>query len=116
MNRVEEGTRIAREVGSPNVSVMADFFHMNIEEADLHATLRLLREGRLIPVPPTDRQTTAGRARLRPSHPPARHPCAPQPAQCLRLGPVCPSVNGRSYEVASTEMVYDLPGSGRVVK
>src|SRR5215218_9227358 len=33
MNRVEEGTRIAREVGSPNVSVMADFFHMNIEEA-----------------------------------------------------------------------------------
>jgi len=40
MNRIEEGTRIAREVGSPNVSVMADFFHMNIEEADLHATLR----------------------------------------------------------------------------
>ena len=40
MNRVEDGARIAREVGSPNVSVMADFFHMNIEEADLHATLR----------------------------------------------------------------------------
>jgi len=40
MNRVEEGARIAREVGSPNISVMADFFHMNIEEADLHETLR----------------------------------------------------------------------------
>lgn len=40
MNRVEEGVRVAREVGSPNVSVMADFFHMNIEEADLHATMR----------------------------------------------------------------------------
>jgi sugar phosphate isomerase/epimerase len=40
MNRVEEGVRVAREVGSPNVSVMADFFHMDIEEADLHETLR----------------------------------------------------------------------------
>jgi sugar phosphate isomerase/epimerase len=40
MNRVEEGVHIAREVGSPNVSVMADLFHMNIEEADLQQTLR----------------------------------------------------------------------------
>jgi sugar phosphate isomerase/epimerase len=40
MNRVEEGVRVAQEVGSPNISVMADLFHMNIEEADLHQTLR----------------------------------------------------------------------------
>jgi sugar phosphate isomerase/epimerase len=44
MNRVEQAAAIARRVGSPNVAVMADFFHMNIEEADLHTALRENRD------------------------------------------------------------------------
>jgi sugar phosphate isomerase/epimerase len=44
MNRVGEAAALARRVGSPNVAVMADFFHMNIEEADLHAALRENRD------------------------------------------------------------------------
>lgn len=34
VNRVEQGAAIARAVG-PEIGVMADFFHMNIEEADI---------------------------------------------------------------------------------
>lgn len=34
VNRVEQGAEIARAVG-PEIGVMADFFHMNIEEADI---------------------------------------------------------------------------------
>jgi sugar phosphate isomerase/epimerase len=34
INRVEQGAEIAREAGEP-VATMADFFHMNIEEADI---------------------------------------------------------------------------------
>jgi sugar phosphate isomerase/epimerase len=44
MNRVEEGAAIARRVNSPNVAVMADFFHMSIEEADINAALRENRD------------------------------------------------------------------------
>lgn len=39
VNRVEQGVAIAAEVG-PEVGVMADFFHMQIEEVDLAAALR----------------------------------------------------------------------------
>ncbi len=41
VNRVEQGAAIAAEVGSAaEVGVMADFFHMNIEEADIAAAIR----------------------------------------------------------------------------
>lgn len=39
VNRVGQGAEIAREVGKP-VAVMADFFHMNIEEADIATSIR----------------------------------------------------------------------------
>lgn len=39
VNRVEQGAEIARETGEP-VAVMADFFHMNIEEADIATAIR----------------------------------------------------------------------------
>jgi sugar phosphate isomerase/epimerase len=39
VNRLEQGAAIAAEVG-PAVGVMADFFHMNIEEADIPASIR----------------------------------------------------------------------------
>jgi sugar phosphate isomerase/epimerase len=39
VNRVEQGAAIAAEVG-PEIGVMADFFHMNIEEADIAASIR----------------------------------------------------------------------------
>ncbi|HID96213.1 MAG TPA: sugar phosphate isomerase/epimerase [Candidatus Latescibacteria bacterium] len=32
MNRIEDAVRIAKRINSPAVKVMADFFHMNIEE------------------------------------------------------------------------------------
>lgn len=38
VNRLEQGAAIAQEVG-PEIGVMADFFHMNIEEADIAASL-----------------------------------------------------------------------------
>jgi len=40
MNTAEEGVAFAEQVGSPNCKLLLDTFHMNIEEADLHATLR----------------------------------------------------------------------------
>ena len=39
VNRLEQGAAIAQEVG-PEVGVMADFFHMNVEEADIPASIR----------------------------------------------------------------------------
>ena len=39
VNRLEQGAAIAAEVG-PEIGVMADFFHMNIEEADISASIR----------------------------------------------------------------------------
>lgn len=39
VNRVEQGAAIAAAVG-PEIGVMADFFHMNIEEADIAASIR----------------------------------------------------------------------------
>ena len=38
VNRLEQGAALAREVG-PEIGVMADFFHMNIEEADIAASI-----------------------------------------------------------------------------
>jgi sugar phosphate isomerase/epimerase len=35
MNRLEQGVDICRAVGSPGIKIMADFFHMNIEEIDI---------------------------------------------------------------------------------
>ncbi len=39
VNRLEQGSAIAQEVG-PQIGVMADFFHMGIEEADIPAAIR----------------------------------------------------------------------------
>ena len=35
VNRLEQAVEIAQCVGSPGVGIMADFFHMNVEEADI---------------------------------------------------------------------------------
>jgi sugar phosphate isomerase/epimerase len=35
LNRLKQGVEICQAVGSPAVKIMADFFHMNIEEADI---------------------------------------------------------------------------------
>jgi sugar phosphate isomerase/epimerase len=39
INRLEQAVEIAKSVGSPGVGVMADFFHMNVEEADVAASI-----------------------------------------------------------------------------
>lgn len=43
VNRLEQGSAISREVG-PEIGVMADFFHMNIEEASIPASIEDNRE------------------------------------------------------------------------
>jgi sugar phosphate isomerase/epimerase len=40
VNRLEQGVAFAEKVGS-GVGIMADFFHMNIEEADIAASIRV---------------------------------------------------------------------------
>ncbi|WP_169713625.1 sugar phosphate isomerase/epimerase family protein [Paludifilum halophilum] len=35
LNRLEQAVRVCERVGSPHMTVLADFFHMNIEEADI---------------------------------------------------------------------------------
>jgi len=40
LNRLEQAVEIIEAVGSPGVAMMADFFHMNIEEADIAESLR----------------------------------------------------------------------------
>jgi len=40
LNRLEQATDIVRELGNPWVRIMADFFHMSIEERDIPAALR----------------------------------------------------------------------------
>ena len=35
LNRLDQGVELCREVGSSGIKIMADFFHMNIEEAKL---------------------------------------------------------------------------------
>jgi len=40
VNRLEQAVRICDEVAMEHVRLMADFFHMNIEEADIAASLR----------------------------------------------------------------------------
>ncbi len=39
VNRLEQGVAFADQVG-PEIGIMADFFHMNIEEADIAASIR----------------------------------------------------------------------------
>lgn len=39
LNTVAHGAELCRAVGSPRVRIMADLYHMNIEEADLAASL-----------------------------------------------------------------------------
>jgi sugar phosphate isomerase/epimerase len=41
---VAEGVSLCEEVGSPGLRLMADFFHMSIEEADVAASLRAARD------------------------------------------------------------------------
>lgn len=40
LNRVEQAVEEAERIGSPSVGVIADFFHMHIEESDINMTLR----------------------------------------------------------------------------
>jgi sugar phosphate isomerase/epimerase len=40
VNRLEQAATICRDVGSPSVKVMADTFHMSVEEDDLGASIR----------------------------------------------------------------------------
>ncbi len=46
INTLADGRQVAAEVAAPNLALLADTFHMNIEEADLASSLRA--EGRLI--------------------------------------------------------------------
>jgi sugar phosphate isomerase/epimerase len=40
INRLEQGAAICKKTGNPNVVIMADFFHMNIEEADISVSIQ----------------------------------------------------------------------------
>jgi sugar phosphate isomerase/epimerase len=40
LNRLEQAVDICRQVGNPNVKIMADFFHMNIEEPVIEESIR----------------------------------------------------------------------------
>lgn len=40
LNRVEQAVELADQIGSPAIGIIADFFHMHIEEAAIDATLR----------------------------------------------------------------------------
>lgn len=40
INRLEEGVELIESMGSPNIRLLADLFHMNIEEVSIAAALR----------------------------------------------------------------------------
>jgi sugar phosphate isomerase/epimerase len=40
LNTVAEGVALIKEIGSPHIKLIPDFFHMNIEEADIARSLR----------------------------------------------------------------------------
>ncbi len=40
LNRLEQGVEIAERIGNPNVKIMADFFHMNIEEEQIPDSIK----------------------------------------------------------------------------
>lgn len=40
VNTVEQGVRLSEDIGAPNVGLMLDTFHMNIEERDLPTAIR----------------------------------------------------------------------------
>ncbi len=46
INRLEQAVEIVRKINSPGLKIMADFFHMNIEEADISKAI--LEAGELI--------------------------------------------------------------------
>lgn len=60
VNRIEQGMAIAADVGD-GIGVMADFFHMNIEEADMAASI-MASVGRIVHVHVADSN------RLQPGH------------------------------------------------
>ena len=72
VNRLEQGAAIAAEVG-PEIGVMADFFHMGIEEVDIAASIRANRQ-HLVYVHVADSNRLAARAR-----PPRLPPRLPRP-------------------------------------
>ena len=37
---LKDATEVCRKVGNPNLKIMADFFHMSIEETDINAAIR----------------------------------------------------------------------------
>jgi sugar phosphate isomerase/epimerase len=64
LNTIEEALTFVDEVGLPNVGVLADTFHMNIEEADLAGSLRAAGD-RLLHVQFTDsNRLAAGRGHI----------------------------------------------------
>ncbi|MEW6228206.1 MAG: sugar phosphate isomerase/epimerase [Bacillota bacterium] len=44
LNRLEQATQVCEEIGSPFVKIMADFYHMNIEEASIPDAIRLAKD------------------------------------------------------------------------
>ncbi|MFB0507423.1 MAG: TIM barrel protein [Thermodesulfobacteriota bacterium] len=40
LNTLEEGVKVIRQIGMPSLKLLADTFHMNIEEADITVSLR----------------------------------------------------------------------------
>jgi len=40
LNRLEQAVEVCKKVGNPSVRIMADFFHMSIEERDIPAAIR----------------------------------------------------------------------------
>ncbi len=40
LNTLEDGLAVIEQIGAPNLKLLADTFHMNIEEADIGASLR----------------------------------------------------------------------------
>jgi hypothetical protein len=47
INRLEQGVEMLREVNMPNVGVMGDTFHMNIDEANIAEAFRKVGKGYL---------------------------------------------------------------------
>jgi sugar phosphate isomerase/epimerase len=40
LKRLEQAVEVCQQVGNPNLHIMADFFHMSIEEADIPSSIR----------------------------------------------------------------------------
>jgi sugar phosphate isomerase/epimerase len=44
LNTVSKAAELCKEVGDPHIKLMADLFHMNIEEADIPASIRTVED------------------------------------------------------------------------